>query len=1504
MSLPEINFEHIRVFNDSRNLAFEELCSQLAFLDSTSGSTFYRKGRGADGGVECYKAMPDGFEIAWQAKYLFKWDANLASQLDKSIETALEKHPQLKEYIVCLPFDLPDSRRGKSKSALEKWAEWKEKWIAYAKNLERDLSISLWDKNQLIIRLSQDNPIYSGRVLYWFDKELMTANWFATKFERSKASLGKRYSPETNIELPIRQNIASMVRGIGLQKRIDYWLSKALEEGRSTIQSIRGLSSFESAEHHTNIIASGIKKLADLIGKRVIGANEDYPLDIWIREINECISVAKISLEWVFHLDDSEHKRGSYNDPKRWAEHRLYHLIGFFNDFVDELNSLRWQLSNSKALLVTGEAGIGKSHLLADVVEHQLHMGCPAILLLGSIFIDGDPWRQILQHLDRPTTEQVKDFLGALDASAQAKNVKALVCIDALNERNGMDIWPSHLAAFLKDFESFSFISVILSCRSTYTAYVIPDGLSSDQFLQIEHDGFSADGGAAAKNYLDKRGIIRLGAPNIAPEFNNPLFLKTCCDFLDKEDKKEWPRSLNGVSSIFEFYSKSIVNVLNKRMRLSPHFHIVEGAISGFAQLIFQTKNGFLSKKDSINFFESVLESNGSLDKSLLVQFESEGLITIEPVSTENNSIAEMVRFTFERFSDYAIASELLETNIQSNNVSASFQEKSVLFEVVLGEQNYKRGGIIEAMAVLLPERTSVEILDIGYKTYPWVVRNAFVESLLWREQSCFTDIAFDIAERILDDYEFKDLLISISTEPNNKFNAFYLHSNLISMSMPERDAFWSIYLAERGYDGPIEILISWVLSNGEQLIDEWRAELAATMLTWFLSTSNRAVRDKATKALACILSKRLNVAVKLLNNFSAVNDIYISERLLAACYGAVLQGDQNGLTELAQTVYDLIFKSVPPTDILLRDHAQGIIKYAGYRGALNNSIKLSKTKPPFKSSWPIEFVPDEVIELYVEDFGRGVFRDAIVGSAVNDGDFARYKIDYEVDDWSPALYGTKRLPTDKDVYWSWVEIFSFNATADQLELFLGYLEAASKIGNVATYQKTPETENLLHIESQLKSIMDISQWESFRVEAKDYIRFQLFSERSHDNIATFNRTWARRWVCKRAHDLGWSAEKFGDFDRQHGSHDRHNHVIERIGKKYQWIALRELLARMADNLAYIGNYGSRKPSKYLSARQINIRDIDPSLLAQETHYDGWREWERTWWSPADVNLRPMAPRERLSWLHSDEHILNDASLFNLKNPKTNQHWLALSGFSRWSAHGFNEIESEYQRETWYRINCFVVRRADESKAIDYIRTKILTDSSNLPKIDLYGEFYLGEYSWHPDLNEFEDWEVSEGRRDSMPVPVRATVATYTCERAGYDYSVNDTVSFEIPAPWMTRAMKLKMKSGKTPIYVDDMDSVVFYDPSISELGHSVGLVDYKSFVDMLEREKLAAIWVIAGEKNVYGGRDPSSGFGGCFLHTGIYQLTNKGFIKYFSSDWHHPSKSQLAKLLGEEVDD
>ena len=1043
MSVPDIDFRNIRAFNGSRHQGFEELCCQLAALEALpSGSTFHRKGQGGDAGLECFLRLEDGKEIGWQAKYLFRWNDSCALQLDKSIKTAIEKHPNLTEYVVCLPFDLSDSRSGRGKTAREKWDGWHAKWTKRAADEKRDVTVKLWGKSELCSRLVRDDPSFAGRALYWFDIETFTSCWFQEQFERAKVSLGSRYNPETNVDLPIRQNFVALARHPELQKEIDRWCSSVAEKGRSAIRAIQETRT-DAAQAQADVLETAVDVLTAALDSDPIASDQPYPTDAWRSAASACLELACEALRWSLDLPLSV--PGSLGiEPERWTRHALHELIVTLQDIDEALSSDRWRIANANSVLLKGPAGIGKSHLLADVVCHHLQENRPAVLLLGAAFVDDELWPQIRDRLDRPPTEQFRHFLGALDSAAEAAGVRALLCVDALNERHGIDVWPERLPAFIRDIESFARICLVLSCRSTYVPYVIPDVLEDDRLVHVEHKGFAGSGGRAADTYLDMRGIMRPGSPNMVSEFENPLFLKTCCDALAVWGKTEFPRGLRGVTSIFEFYNKSVAECLTHRMKLDRLQNIVPTGISGFARLLIDARSGYVDRATAVKFFESILPSGGSLEKSLLSQLESEGLLTIEAVPEDDGSSAESVRFTFERYSDHTIASRLLEDYLDKNDVQNAFRIGRPLHDFVFGPKSYERAGIIEALAIQLPEASRIEVLDVANESSPLVCR-AFVDSLLWRDQSFFSQRTFELAQEVMDEEEFSDVLVSIGTEPSNEFNASFLHQRLMGMSMPERDACWSVYLATRGFDGPIETLISWAIRGDHERIDDERAKLAAVMLTWFFSTSNREIRDKATKALASILMQRLALGVRLLEQFDNVNDLYVLERLLGACYGAALQGGQDdGLAELAEAVFNKLFsEDAPPLNALLRDHGLHLLEYVAHRRLLVHAIDMKRARPPYNSPWPIEAVPDEIIQRYTERRQGRETLDRIADSTVNRGDFARYTVTQVVRSWSPAELGAKALPTESDLVESWQEEFTETATEEQLEACDVYTKAA-----------------------------------------------------------------------------------------------------------------------------------------------------------------------------------------------------------------------------------------------------------------------------------------------------------------------------------------------------------------------------------------------------------------------------------------------------------------------------
>lgn len=1505
MSLPEIRFQDIRPHENSRNIGFEELCCQLASLEvRQTGAAFFRKGRGGDAGVECFARQAGGEECGWQAKYVPGWDKSLKTQLDKSIRTALDKHPRLTEYVVCLPFDLPDSRSGKGQTPLAQWEKWKSVWIATAKREGRELDIALWDASALGERLSRDDPAYAGRLFYWFDQQALTVPWFRQQFEKSRVALKSRYVPESNVELPIYRDFLALARNASILAEVEHWSGGLRERVHSAANAIRKAPDGK-AESYAENVRIAIESLTHMIDRLPLGLDQSFPLVAWRNAAQAADNAVDSALAWSYGLPEDDPKHGA-SSPTEWARHELLRLAGLIKEILGALESQRWQLVNVRQLLLIGEAGSGKSHLLADVVDHQIEAGGPALLILGSMLSDDEPWHQILTQLDLPAPRQVRQLLGALDAAAEAAKLRALVCIDAINERHGYDIWPHRLATFLKEVEPFPRIVICVSCRTTYVPYIVPEGLNDKVLPRIEHHGFGGTSGEAARRYLDIRGIVRPGAPNLLPEFDNPLFLKTCCDFLEKDGKTELPRGIQGVTAIFNFYIDAVSRVLDMRMKLDRYQRIVPNAIQALAEAFVRRREGYIPIADAIVIFDAIYPSRGKREDSLLAQLESEGVLTVELIPTEQDEAEEIVRFTFERFSDHAIARQLLDEYLLVESPENSFALGKPLFDLVTGDRAYRHAGVVEAIAIQLPERADVELPDMLPANLDcWVANNAFNESLLWRDQSRFTKRTLDLVSELFGNRRKNAILLDVATEPKNAFNAFHLHTSLAALSMPERDLQWSIFIVQHADNdsGPIQTLISWALHQGMDNIDDDRAELAAIALTWLLSTSARNIRDLATKALACLLAVRLRLAISLLGRFRQIDDLYVTERLFAAIYGAVLQGGScSGLGELAKAIYHDFFElGFPPLNALLREHAAGVIQYAKWRGQLSSSIDQAKSEPPYQSPWPIEFVPESLIETYQEDYGKGAFQDSIVSSTEQHGDFGHYVIPRVVGHFSPVPIGC-RLLRPEEIFDDWLAGIFETGTIEQTHALFGILDAAKEDAGKVRLPKMFEKTKFDDAEATFRATLSSDAWEDYCVRARGYLRYGLFADGGGNRTtATFNIEWARRWVCKRAHELGWTTERFGKEERTMGySSGRFEHRIERVGKKYQWLALHELVARMADNLAFKGNAYTPEDGaseRYRGARDVGLRDIDPSLLVQKTHYDGWRQWPRTWWVPAEPALRRLSPQDRLTWKNSESDVINDSSLIEVRNPKDGRHWLALHSYSHWEQSEVVEGERVRQCSTWFRMNCVVARKRDAATLERFLRGRSFIDPSNLPELRLYGDQYLGEYPWHPSFDDMVDW-LPTNSWPRMPVPVRSTVAEYRRETGGYDQSIEETVELQLPAPWLYNALSLRLVNGKELAYADPNGRIIFFDPSAVQPGPQAALVDRDLFLETLERDELTAFWIIAGEKRVFGGTDFPKGWGGDLIHTFIYRLKNGRFVCHKHFERHDPDEEQMQMFL------
>lgn len=1510
-----INWQHLRTWNGSQHSAFEELCCQLAGSEPeyAAESTFIRKGV-PDAGVECYWTLPTGEEHVWQAKFFCQSpDAGQWGQIDKSIETALKAHPRMVRYVVCLPVDRADGRRPGETSFLDKWNERVAKWQGWASDLNRTIVFDYWGEHEVVSRLGRAE--HDGRYLFWFNREVFSSRWFTARAQESIADAGERYSAVLNVELPV----ARLFDGLGRTPEFRRRFRGQYGRIRRLYRDLSSVLIRPETRTKCELLLPIMDELLAQLESAPISGTDHLPL-------SSIASLAERSRSILYkHISDLESARKvpdqEGNSDNNWQRGAAYKLVRELEELEEVLESQESQLTNVPALLLSGDAGSGKTHLFCDVAERRLRRNEPTVLILGQKFAPSEPWHQIIRLL--MLSCRPEEFLGALNAAGEARQAKSLLLIDALNEGEGRGMWPNFLAGFLALIGNYPWVGLAISVRSSYAGTIIPEHLSKDALIRARHEGFADQQFNATKAFLDANEIMAPAVPPLFPEFRNPLFLKLFCRGIKLKGLKYIPKGYYGISMIFGGLVDAVNSKLSSESVLDydSRQNVVQEALEAMAGAMAQLSRPWLFRTEAQKITSTVFQTSGGYRRSLFWHLISEGLLAEDQVftpleSTGETGYAEVVRFTYERFGDHLTVRQLLKRHLDNTEPDKSFFPEAPLGQLVRDKTSIaKNQGLVEALCIQLPETLGRELSELAPKSAEFDgLKLAFIQSLTWRRSDAFfssTDTY--VREQVLKSAyypKFYEALLRLAAIPDHPYNARRLHEYLLAKPMPLRDRSWSLFLhQEYGRTTAVDSLLDWALNSSLRdvaSISDESLKLAAVALAWFLTSSNRFVRDRATKELVSLLQNRVQLVQSLLELFENVDDPYILERLYAVAYGCALRNPGDALLgDLAQFIYRVVFaENAPYPHILLRDYARGAIEFA-YRGTeLPPEMSGDFLRPPYKSPWPTDFPTEQD----VRELGAGHplragtpqsrATSALHSSVLGMEDFARYIIGTNSHDffWSADPISKTGNISLKERVQQFVSGLTPAQAKAQRKLNTAYEELQ------AFRQENPQLENLhednlTEMEAQILSTL-LAKIEEVDSSFKAFMKAlgkrkgELFKElalapedTAHDEATQdFDIEQAQRWTLKRVYELGWSAELFGEFDsRVNASRiDRTAHKAERMGKKYQWLAWHEFLARAADNLNPARDYRGRLQT-YVGPWQLGRRDIDPSCLLSGKPEQ--TDESAAWWVSHEYSSWDSELPEA-EWLKQYSDLPDMADLILRDRPSDGSAWLLMDTMFSWEEPVPAEEEpNERKRRTlWVKVQSYIVQRKDAKRFYSWA---LKTDFSGrwMPESQSLYDVFLGEFHWAPayshnvESEEFEEWRTIE--RGGAPCKVLVPTLDYSVENQGFDCSVESSHSVTLPTKWLADKMGLKW-GGIEGEYLGKDGKVAAYDPSAKDPGPTTLLIARESLVDFLESNEYEVVWTVLGEKQITPAGYSSQSEGWLSI-SGAYRLQDgrpKGQIK------------------------
>lgn len=419
---------------------------------------------------------------------------------------------------------------------------------------------------------------------------------------------------------------------------------------------------------------------------------------------------------------------------------------------------------------------------------------------------------------------------------------------------------------------------------------------------------------------------------------------------------------------------------------------------------------------------------------------------------------------------------------------------------------------------------------------------------------------------------------------------------------MPDRDAFWTQRVnGEIEQRGTAYRLASWGLGQGPDTANSETVRLALSTLGWILTSSNRTLRDRATKAATEIMMRHPGAAAPFVERFAGVDDPYVVERVLAAVAGACLRDPQADRVAIAaDAIWRHVFSGASiPLHVLGRDYGRLVIELALDRNVLPEGCDIARCRPPYGSRAPRFGLDKAKVEAEAKAVGDRHIADSCFGFA---GDFGEKIIKSRIREFTSIPLSRPRPMRLSEAF----EAFKARWIAgdEMKEILLDLVElVAPRSGQNGG---SDESETFAHADRHLRQLIGVRATRAYDEDVLPHLKGRKGWSGIGKELPLVDHQQARLWIARRAIKLGWSSKRFPR-DYGAGSDSAPHARIERIGKKYQWIAFHELLARLADNVWLTPEWGPVQARVYDVPTDLPfLRDIEPTVRPIEDEDAGY----------------------------------------------------------------------------------------------------------------------------------------------------------------------------------------------------------------------------------------------------------------------------------------------------------
>jgi hypothetical protein len=1004
VSIDKIDFTKLKPYDGKITKCFEQLCYQIAQKEFGHLGTFTPiDGSGGDGGVEFYLKLQNGEKWGWQCKFFGDTGrlnvGKRREDIEESLETAIRNHNDLTKWYLCLKTDLTTESLSTKGNFSKGERNWFENELIKKNSEGKQIALEHWGESSFVTFLKDSKHI--GIRSFFFGELEFNQNWFKKIFDENFEKVKDKYNSDlhtidryTQSKIDFLLFDSSYTKLTGELKQELLKKSNAIETALYDFRDEKMLAAKEHAQRENYfLICQEFKIHIAYVFEKI-----DFVESCFINYTPELLpkfDLEELNNNFFEYFDKIDYRAFEEKSQTFKDASSISYLISEFGEIYNRFFR-RYFHKKQRVIHFIGDAAKGKTHISCDIAYRKTANSKPAIFITGDKFIDETSILEALRKiLDIPQEFTFDDFLQSLDVYASILNTQIPLVIDGLNEtisnRLFSAIWKTHLLAFISKVLQTKNLIVVTTCRNSYIDRIW-DTPPKNEFHYLQGFDSYETIQEAVKKYFTKYKLKSdlFFAP--LEKFRDPIFLKIFCEIKNPNWKTSDEIAINiEEESSYDVFSEYLSQV-NKRVTsnnpiLKTNEKFISESLNKLSLYLWNNNTREIPVNEFYNLIDGKFDYEK--DKSRADILINEGLV----VTRDMRNKTEYVSFTYDILAGFMIGEYLIQKH---PDVSYFISKKFIQKIIVNNKQHPFFEDVISSLCLLLPQLKQTSFHELCekdrslkftktklFKYLPKFITNWYTDRIKFSNyafgksvSSLFilpanavkeSDIQL-VTELFLRADENKKTFYNLSFKTlgdvKHPLNAIFFSKLLASLKMNERDISWTEYIRKKSHDFE-EFILEFErqcrsIASESKLVSE-KQHILSRIIVWLLTSTNRNLRDRATKALYFYGRKFPNEFSSLVYDSLIFNDPYVWERTLASLYGVVM-AEHNSISStnfrnyilpnLSKKNYDLIFKENAPhstTHILARDYARRIIEIGlVHNPSLFSAKEIKNIRPPY----------------------------------------------------------------------------------------------------------------------------------------------------------------------------------------------------------------------------------------------------------------------------------------------------------------------------------------------------------------------------------------------------------------------------------------------------------------------------------------------------------------------------------------------------------------------------